>query len=86
MKNTITIWKNEKDRSKAKVVQDEKGGLRFEYVPYMHAPDDSWCSFSLWCEVGEKYKYAFEGFFNEHKISDEPIKYDERPWLADKLA
>lgn len=60
MKNTITIWKNEKDRSKAKVVQDEKGGLRFEYVPYMHAPDDSWCSFSLWCEVGEKYKYAFE--------------------------
>ena len=76
------IWTG--DHPQTQVLQDAKGGLRFQYVPRYHTPE-CLCSFSLFSEVGQLYRKWFDGFFVDHRISDEPVTYDEPPYFADGL-
>lgn len=66
------------------VLQDDQGGLRFQYVPLYHDLD-CFCSFTLWCEVGDLYRKWFDDFFVEHRLAEEPVTYDGPPYMADRL-
>lgn len=76
---TKTLWKN--DATNAKVLQDVKGGLRFQYETYIGR-----MRFSLFCEVGELYKQEFAGFFEKFQLAESPLDYGNvKPYFADKL-
>lgn len=80
-----TIWSGADARVCAKVARRPDGGLIFSYVPFMHV-SHGLCRFTLWCEVGEKYRAAFKDFFYCYALASEPIKLAESPWLCDRLA
>lgn len=79
-----TIWQGN-GRSQPRVIQDRKGGLWFCYFPWQHISGGE-CKFSLWSEVGEKYKADFAPFFKSHKLSEKPVEYLTSPYYADTLA
>ena len=42
------------------------------------------CEFSLFSEVGEKYKPGFLGLMHDHGMElGEPMEFDTAPWVAD---
>ena len=54
--------------------------LRFRY----QVDSDITCEFSMYCEVGEKYKPHFVDLMNEHGIElGEQLEFDAAPWVAD---
>ena len=77
-----TIWTS--PCNPAEVKRDERGGLRFCYRPVYHT-SCGLCEFSLLCEVGDMYKKWFDDFLKLYSLNEQPVKYDEPPWLADQL-
>lgn len=54
--------------------------LRFKY----QVDSDITCEFSLFSEVGEKYKPGFLALMHDHGIElGEPMEFDAAPWIAD---
>jgi hypothetical protein len=76
------IWTG--DHPQTQVLQDDKGGLRFRYVPIYH-DKECLCEFTLFSEVGRLYQKWFAGFLADHRLADKPLTYDEAPYLADRL-
>ena len=66
-------------KGNAFVYRNRCGGLTYRYLAH-----SNWCEFSLFSEVGESYRVAFDDFF-DHYGAPGRIDYSDTPYLADHL-
>lgn len=57
--------------------------LRDNTLRYEYGNNDFSCCFSLFCEVGEKWKTCFNSFFKKYNVKT--IDLESKPWCADVL-
>lgn len=79
-----TIWSDRDHPASPSVTEDFNKGLAYHYTAYQHGGNPR-LEFSLFSEVGEPYRSAFDGFFEIHKLAHLPVEYARRPWVADTL-
>jgi len=81
---TKVIWKGN-NKVDASVRERSDGGLLFCYCPLLHIAQPCLSTYSLYSEVGEKYKKYFNGFFEKHQLSEEPLVIADHPYVLDRL-
>ena len=77
-----TIWEDS-GRVHPMVSQRPDKGLVFSYNPVFHGGGR--CSFTMWCEVGERYRDFFDDFFEGHTLASEPMRLSDHPYICDLL-
>ena len=73
------IWSGEK----CSVFRNREGGATYCYEAFLHHPDLR-MEFTLFSEVGERYKPFFKGFWEDYEV-DGLVEYTGHPHIADKL-